>query len=273
LEHAELVAPGVAHDPEVKAALLLVVIAGRAECLQALDLSLNIVGLQVQVHPVLGDLLVVGALEQHPDLGVRKPEPSIDVAAPLGERLLGGVQGGGPEADRTVEADLHRGAWTDPKLGRITLAEWARRWQATTTNLRPTTRDLYAYLLRRFLLPTFGKAALSSIDVLAVRAWLAQLQDQGVSASTRAKAYRLLSRVLGAAVEAGYLVRNPCAIKGAGQERAPEMRFATVAQVAVLADAIGPRYRALVLVAAYGGLRRASWSACASSGWTCCLAG
>jgi len=98
-------------------------------------------------------------------------------------------------------------------------------------------------------------AALSSIDVLAVRSWLASLQDQGVSASTRAKAYRLLSRILGAAVEAGYLLRNPCAVKGAGQERAPEMRFATVAQVAALADAIGPRYRALVLVAAYGGLR------------------
>jgi len=154
-----------------------------------------------------------------------------------------------------VEADLHRGAWTDPKLGRITLAEWSKRWQATTTNLRPTTRDLYTYLLRRFLLPTFGKAALSSIDVLAVRAWLATLQAQPLSPSTVAKAYRLLSRILGAAVEAGYLLRNPCTVKGAGQERAPEMRFATVAQVAALADAIGPRYRALVLVAAYGGLR------------------
>ncbi len=32
---------------------------------------------------------------------------------------------------------------------------------------------------------TFGKAALSSVDVLAVRAWLAQLQDQGASASTK----------------------------------------------------------------------------------------
>jgi integrase len=78
---------------------------------------------------------------------------------------------------------------------------------------------------------------------------------QQLSPSTIAKAYRLLSRILGAAVEAGYLLRNPCAVKGAGQERAPEMRFATVAQVAALADAIGPRYRALVLVAAYGGLR------------------
>ena len=56
-------------------------------------------------------------------------------------------------------------------------------------------------------------------------------------------------------MEAGYLLGNPCTVKGAGQERAPELRFATVAQVTALADAIGPRYRALVLVAAYGGLR------------------
>jgi integrase len=33
------------------------------------------------------------------------------------------------------------------------------------------------------------------------------------------------------------------------------MRFATVAEVAALADAIPPRFRALVLVAAYTGLR------------------
>ena len=134
-------------------------------------------------------------------------------------------------------------------------AEWTKRWQATTTNLRPTTRDLYAYLLRRFLLPTFGKAALSSINPLAVRAWLTNLQAEKLSPSTVAKAYRLLSRILGAAVEAGYLPRNSCTVKGASQERAPEMRFATVAQVAALADAIDPCHRALILVAAYGGLR------------------
>jgi integrase len=121
-------------------------------------------------------------------------------------------------------------------------------------------RDLYGYLLRCFLLPTFGAAPLSGIDVLAVRSWLARLQAEGRSASTRAKAYRLLSRILGAAVEAGYLLRNPCTVKGVGQERAPEMRFATVAQVAALAEAIGARHRALVLVAAYGGLRWVSWS-------------
>jgi integrase len=89
---------------------------------------------------------------------------------------------------------------------------------------------------------------------MAVRAWLARLERNGVGASTRAKPYRLF-RILGTAVESGYLARNPCTIRGPAAEPAPEMRFATVAEVAALADAIPRRFRALVLVAAYTGLR------------------
>jgi len=96
---------------------------------------------------------------------------------------------------------------------------------------------------------------LADLDAMAVRAWLAKLEREGVGASTRAKSYRLLSRILGMAIESGYLTRNPCTIRGAASEPAPEMRFATVAEVAALADAIPPRFRALVLVAAYTGLR------------------
>jgi integrase len=84
---------------------------------------------------------------------------------------------------------------------------------------------------------------------------IAGLERDGVGASTQAKAYRLLFRILGTAVEGGYLARNPCRIRGAAAEPAPEMRFTTVAEVAALADAIRPRFRALVLVAAYTGLR------------------
>jgi integrase len=96
---------------------------------------------------------------------------------------------------------------------------------------------------------------LADLDAMAVRAWLAKLEREGVGASTRAKSYRLLSRILGTAIESGYLARNPCTIRGAAAEPAPEMRFASVAEVAALADAIPRRFRALVLVAAYTGLR------------------
>jgi hypothetical protein len=38
-----------------------------------------------------------------PDLGVRKPQQSVDAAALLRQRLLGGIQGGRPERDPTVQ--------------------------------------------------------------------------------------------------------------------------------------------------------------------------
>jgi integrase len=137
----------------------------------------------------------------------------------------------------------------------VSFAEWAARWQQTTTNLRPNTRALHGYLLRRFLLPAFADTPLADLDLMAVRSGLADLEGAAVSPNTVAKAYRLLARILDTAVEAGLIVRNPCAVKGAATERAPEMRVATVAQVAALAQAIHPRFRVLALVAAYAGLR------------------
>ncbi|WP_068920456.1 tyrosine-type recombinase/integrase [Planobispora rosea] len=49
--------------------------------------------------------------------------------------------------------------------------------------------------------------------------------------------------------------RNSCRIKGAGQEKSPERPVLTIAEVYKLADAIEPRYRALVLLATFGSLR------------------
>jgi integrase len=155
-----------------------------------------------------------------------------------------------------VEADLLRGAWTDPRLARITFGEWVERWWPTTADLRPGTRTFYEYLLRRFLLPAFEDTSLGRIDSMTVRSWLAGLHEAGeVTPTTVAKAYRLLRRILNVAVEAGYLPRNPAAIKGAGLERAAEMRHVSIPQLHELAEAVPGRYRALVLVAGYGGLR------------------
>jgi integrase len=155
-----------------------------------------------------------------------------------------------------VEADLLRGAWTDPRLARITFGEWVERWWPTTADLRPGTRTFYNYLLRRLLLPAFEETPLGRIDAMTVRSWLAGLHELGeVTPTTVAKAYRLLRRILNVAVEAGYLPRNPAAIKGAGLERAAEMRHVSIPQLHELAEAVPGRYRALVLVAGYGGLR------------------
>jgi integrase len=155
----------------------------------------------------------------------------------------------------SVEVDKLAGTYADPAAGKTPLAAWAQQWQATTVHLRPSTRARDAMLLERFILPRFGRRQLAAIGQLDVRAWVADLTAQGLAPATVAKCYQTLGKIMAAAVDAGLLARSPCrAIKLPKVER-EEMRFLDPAEVARLADAIDPRYRALVLLGAYGGLR------------------
>jgi integrase len=154
-------------------------------------------------------------------------------------------------------ADQTRGAWIDPARGKATLAEYAGAWLANHPTLRPRTRRLYSDLLRLHIVPTLGETELGRLTPAAVRAWHSTLRaGERPGASTVAKAYRLLHAVLAGAVADERIVRNPCTIRGASTERAGERPVASVAQVYALADAVEPRFRALVLMAAFTGLRR-----------------
>jgi integrase len=57
------------------------------------------------------------------------------------------------------------------------------------------------------------------------------------------------------AMDDGLIRRNPCRVKGAAQDRSPERSILTTRQVFALADAVDPRYRALILLAVFGSLR------------------
>ena len=90
---------------------------------------------------------------------------------------------------------------------------------------------------------------------MAVRSWLAGLEREAGSPNTVAKAYRLLARILDTAVEAGTDRPEPLLGEGrghragrrdAGRHRRPGRRPGRGDR---------PRFRALVLVAAYAGLR------------------
>jgi integrase len=164
------------------------------------------------------------------------------------------------DADRALAlavADQTRGAWIDPSRAKTTLADYATTWLAGHPTLRPRTQRLYADLLRLHILPTLGAVELGRLSPTAVRRWhSALLSSERPGASTVAKAYRLLHAVLASAVAEEQIVRNPCTIRGASMERADERPVATVAQVYALAEAVEPRFRALVLTAAFTGLRR-----------------
>jgi integrase len=153
------------------------------------------------------------------------------------------------------EAEVIRGDWTNPDAGRVLFGRYARDWIDERPGLRPKTLELYRYLLRCHLGPAFEDHALADIREPSVRRWRKTLLDAKVSAVTVAKAYRLLKAILNTAVDDGLIRRNPCRIKGAGQEKSPERPVLTVRQVFALAEAAGPRYRALVLLAVFGSLR------------------
>src|SRR5664280_3014972 len=62
------------------------------------------------------------------------------------------------------ESLMVRGEWTDPDRGKVPFAEYADRWIQERAGLRPRTRELYRWLLSRYLEPSFGRVHLAVID-------------------------------------------------------------------------------------------------------------
>src|SRR6266545_7905518 len=155
-----------------------------------------------------------------------------------------------------IEDSKRRGAYVDPKAGRVAFGEWAERWYKTTAGLKPSTRHYYRQLLDGQVLPRFRAVSLAGIDRMMVREWIAALIEDGPGASRIRNAHAVLSMVLASAVDANRLAVNVAAgVRGLPRRPEHEMHFLTEVQVEHLADAIDPRYRLLVLVGAYTGLR------------------
>ncbi len=154
----------------------------------------------------------------------------------------------------TVEADLLRGEWVDPLLGKVALKEYGERW-IKERQLGVRTREEYERQFRLHVVPFLGEKLLNSITTETVRTWRRHLLDNGRSDTTTAKAYRLLRAIMNTALDDNRIKRNPCRIKGADQEKAPERPVATVEQVFTLSETVPPRFRVLILAAALTGLR------------------
>lgn len=154
-----------------------------------------------------------------------------------------------------VEAELVQGTWLDPHAGLVPLGEYAERWVNERPGLAPKTVVLYEGLLRRHIRPELGGLAVADVTPARVRSWRQSLLDGGVGPVTVAKAYRLLKSVLNTAVDDELIRRNPCRIKGAGSERSPERPTVRVEEVYVISRSVRAWFSALVLLAAFTGLR------------------
>ena len=155
----------------------------------------------------------------------------------------------------TVETDKARGEYIDPQAGRVTFAEWAGEWMMTTKHLKPKTKEGYQSILRVHLMPAFGHKALASIRPGDVRRFISELSDRGLSPSRLRQVRHLLGMILRDAVENGAIARTPVVGVKVSGDRRREMQFLSAEQVRALADATPQRYRTLILLLAYGGLR------------------
>ncbi|MFJ7414792.1 tyrosine-type recombinase/integrase [Streptomyces sp. NPDC098077] len=150
--------------------------------------------------------------------------------------------------------EIRRGDWQDPDAGAVDFREYALLW-VKERRLSQTTEELYHRLLRLHILPAFEGLDLDQITAPRVRSWRSERLDATGAETTVAKSYRLLKAILETAVEDELIRRNPCRIRGAGKETAAERPVATVDQVDALADVLGPRWRLMVFLGAYGPLR------------------
>ena len=141
----------------------------------------------------------------------------------------------------------------------LSFAEYAGSWIATRTNrhgdhLRPRTAAEYRRLVKGALAP-FADQRLTAISPDAVRAWYSALVTAGTKTQA-ARAYELLKSILSTAVADGRLKTNPCQIRGAASaSTGKKVLPPTAAELQKIVDAITPRYKAAVILAAWAGVR------------------
>ena len=128
---------------------------------------------------------------------------------------------------RSRKPSFWRGDWIDPDAGKIRFGQYADTW-VNDSVLKPRTEELYRGLLKNHLKPAFGETFLSEIREADVRRWRKERlktgpqQERPFGPVVVAKAYRLLHTIMNTAADDGRIRRNPCRIKGAGQEHSDE---------------------------------------------------
>lgn len=124
--------------------------------------------------------------------------------------------------------------------------------------MKPKTAAGYPSLLDSRVLPTFGPVPLRRITPAMARGWVAEMAEEGLSASRQRQARQVLRAALDQAVTDGLIGRNPTDKVKVAATRRREHRYLTATQVAALATACESRQDGagmLVRTLSYAGIR------------------
>ena len=155
-----------------------------------------------------------------------------------------------------VEADIRRGAWVDPRAGRLSVRELGGTWLGSNPAKRASTQAVERDILRLHVEPALGHRRIDSVTPADVQEFVNGLSRRLGARSVR-RSYGVLRAMFGFAVNADWLVRSPCR----GIKLPPLMvrsrRALSAADIAGLAAAVGVRHAPVVYLGALLGLR---WS-------------
>jgi integrase len=116
-----------------------------------------------------------------------------------------------------LEADVRHGRFVDPRKARTPFGEFVPVFMEAQ-DVAPNTTAKRRRLLKTHLLPKWEHVPLCDINLFVAKAWSNQLD---CAASTRRHVMTLLSMILTAAADAGYLLANPLYGRRLSKKAAP----------------------------------------------------
>lgn len=160
-----------------------------------------------------------------------------------------------------IKGAVKSGDFIDPVDSKMKFGDWAEKYLSQKLNLGRRTRDKYRESLDNHLLPVFGKVQLGSISSDSVQEWIVELSGteylpgKTYAPETIRGHYALFAAIMKRAVARGMIPKSPCVEIELPEKIRIERRYLAEDEVAVLVEVIPGRYKTLVIVGAYVGLR------------------
>jgi integrase len=154
-------------------------------------------------------------------------------------------------------ASVQRGTHIDPRNTERRLRIVVDGWRSTWVDLEPKTKAGYESILNKHVLPRWREAQIGAVSAEVVQDWINELAAK-LSPKTVRNVYGVMRSLMQFAIARHFITVNPCdSVKLPRRRSKPkeDMIVLTPQEVAAVAEAITPRHRLIVYVAAYGGLR------------------
>jgi integrase len=114
------------------------------------------------------------------------------------------------EAWQDAEAEARKGRVGDRARGRQTFKQYVEQTWLPNHQIEVSTREAYTYSIYKHLMPEFGRMRMIDILPEHVRAWIAKLLDEGVSAATIRSNKIILSAIFTTAMDDQVTFIHPC---------------------------------------------------------------